>query len=875
MRRPAHTVAWSGHDVAADLAQAVLEVTRTHSAALTLPGLWDADQVLEKLGQETTVLHIDGAITGGANDCPLIVALLAEGIVAEAPPPEAVGDHLRRWAKDAGQREDRLPLVVLESAEHLDTSGEQTLLQLTRQGLLRLVVLLPTQTHIPEFLRALEETGRLTELSPEAVTEPLMASALQRRLGGAVSAAARQRISALSGGHRVLIERILTAAETSGVLHRDGRIWMWAADETPVHQGLAQHSAELLSGLTDQEQELLIVLAGAGSLPERWACAHFGEDVVLSLRRQAILAADLVQQQGYLDLKLLPEAIAYALRVRLGTTELTRLWYKIGQHIPAAVGGPASQAALTWWASVAGEQLDTAVAEQASRLCIVRSWYHHVADIVAAAEEITPTLRAAWARAELALGHVGQAVTQLEQLITSLTEEPRPGSPEAEAQRQGIILARRLQIFHPERAEPLLAGLLASGEAGHAHHLERVLNLPVEEDPETWLRELVTARASGVWDEAICAQLWLATRLGLRQHPNLGRLLLASLLDDLIREGGHPDVEDAAAAVLLLISMGHDWHTDLLRVDLQAWSRKPVTSPMLAGVADLVTSIVSMQHDTMVTAHAHAVSALAAFEVADTYGLERFGSSLVAATASYVDEDLSAAAHHDHRTRILPKSAPGLPWVRLLSQGFALIGSGPPRHEVAAALAALGREASDAGEWNQEQQLLLLSMLGGNRDAAKQALSAAWVQQPGRARMIHLLASNLLTLTDREALRAAQMLILAGASFFGLSIIAARWTRRAQMERSIRVETVRTVLTLRQQATERSELLESFEDLELDDRERAVVAGLLQGRSTQTIARRLSLSPRTVEAAISALLQRFGCENRVELISLDLLASRA
>lgn len=84
---------------------------------------------------------------------------------------------------------------------------------------------------------------------------------------------------------------------------------------------------------------------------------------------------------------------------------------------------------------------------------------------------------------------------------------------------------------------------------------------------------------------------------------------------------------------------------------------------------------------------------------------------------------------------------------------------------------------------------------------------------------------------------------------------------------------MRTVLTLRQQATERSELLEGFEDLELDDRERAVVAGLLQGRSTQAVARRLNLSPRTVEATISALLQRFGCENRVELISLDLLTA--
>lgn len=878
MRSRPRPIIWSGGHVAAELAQAVTAVTgpsatSQQNAALILPGLWDADHVLQQLRDETTVLHVDGAVSADPGVCPIVVALLAEGVVADPPPTEKVGDHLRQWALQAAQSQGHAPLVVLESLEGLDASGEQTLLELIREDVLRLVALLPAEAQMPRFLRRLQRAGELLTLAPTTLTGSTLADALRQRLDGPLSAAATQRISALSGGNPVLAERVVVAAQSSRVLHQVGSMWMWTADETPAHQVLAQHSADLLSGLGPLEQELLMVLAAAGSLPEQWAAEYVGSDVVLSLRRQGILAPDLVQQQGYLDLKLLPEAIAYALRVTLGETELTRLWYKVGQHIPLTSAGPASQAALAWWASLAGRQMSPEAAEHASTLCIARGWYHHVEDIVGACRETTPLLRALLARAELALGHVEKAVDQLHHLIASLSDASTAGADQHEAQRQGIILARRLQIFHPETAAPILQRLQGLGEAGQAHDLERALSLPLHEDSDVWVRELAQVRLCGSWEEAICAQLWLGTRLGLRKHPQLGRLLLASLVDDLTREGSHPDVIDAATAVLLLISMAHDWQTDLMRVELQTWSRHPVTSPMLAGVADLVACIVSMQHNRMVTAHSHAASALRSFATADTYGLQALASSVTAATASYVNPELAAEAHHTHRTLVLPKAAPGLPWLRLLTQGFALIGSGAPRHEVAASLAELGSQAREAEEWTQEQQLLLLSMLGGSQEAARQALAAPWAENPGRAGMIRLLAQNFFEATDREALQAAQMLISADASFFGLSIIAARWARRAQMERSIRVETVRTVLTLRQQAPEYSELLESFEGLELDARERSIVEGLLRGQATRTIAQSLSLSPRTVEAVISGLLHRFGCENRMELISMDLLHS--
>lgn len=864
-------VACSGHNFAAELAQAVLRVTAEQNAALILPGLWGADEVLEELGRETSVLHVDGGVSDGASACPLIVALLAADVVPEAPPAEEVESHLQRWAEDSRKASATTPLVLLEEPSVLDRSGAATLMKLSRDGLLRIVALLRSDAEMPTFLRDMQAAGEIIALTPAQLSQALTVAALRGQLGGPVSAAALQRIAALGGGHPVLTECVVQAALESEVLHQMGMTWMWAAAESPLYTQLGHSAAELISRLNTAEQNLVILLAAAGSLPDRWAAEHFGPEVVLSLRRQSILGTDAVHREGYLDLKLVPEALAYALRETLGHTEITRLWYQVGQDIPSASGGPASEAALAWWAALAGQRLGLEQAQRASALCIKRSWYHHVGDIVEAAEDITPLMRAYLARAELALGHVGAATDQLRRLTEDIASSAGAAGSHAEAQRQAIIVAHRLQIFHPETAEPILAGLQALGEAGQAHHLERALSLSLDQDYDSWVRELAQVRLRGSWDEAVGAQLWLGAKLGLRKHPYLGRLLLASLLDDLAREGGHPDVEDAATAVLLLISLSHDWHTDLLRVELRAWGQRPVTSPMLAGVADLVTSMVAMQQDQMLTAHSHAVSALASFGVGDSYGLQAFASSLVAATASYVNDQLSAEAHRQHQTQIAPTAAPGLPSLRLLTRGFAEIGSGPPSPVVAGKLVELAGQAQQDGEWTQEQQLLLLAMLGRSEAAAGQVLAAPWRKRSGRTHMITLLAESLLEHSDRAALDAAQLLITSGARFFGLAIIAARWARRAQMQRSVRVETVRTVLTMRNQATERSELLENFEDLTLNVRERSIVDGLLRGRSTRAIAQSLSLSPRTVESAISGLLKRFGCENRMELISMDLL----
>ena len=54
---------------------------------------------------------------------------------------------------------------------------------------------------------------------------------------------------------------------------------------------------------------------------------------------------------------------------------------------------------------------------------------------------------------------------------------------------------------------------------------------------------------------------------------------------------------------------------------------------------------------------------------------------------------------------------------------------------------------------------------------------------------------------------------------------------------------------------------------QLSDRDRQLLAMLARGHTTDRAARQLQLSRHTVGEEISALLVRFGCRNRTELVA--------
>lgn len=865
-------VHWAGERPTAEIADSVIEITVHRSVALVLPALWGADAVTERLSMSSSLLHVDASMGDDPQNCPLARSLQGQVDLADSPSEGETAAALHRWVRQVTERHSGPALILIEESRLLHPASAEMLEELVHHDLARLVLLLRTEEEISPLLAPLLQAGKMSTATPQPLTSASIKPPLRHRLEGAISTSASRRVASLTGGHSVLTELVLDAARSSDTLHFTRGTWIWRSCEAPLRQTLATELAGLLSGLEEREQDLVLLTAVAGYLPEQWAYDHFGYDTLISLRRQRILSTDSVTFPGYLDLYVVPEALIQAVRTNLQETEVLRLWHKYGQHIPPSLGGIASQTALTWWAARAGEEISSADAVHAARLCIATGWYDPVEVIVPAATVVTPMLRVLRARAQLAMGKVAEAAEELQHLAQQLGKDSTGSSEVFEAQRQGVILSRRLQIFHPETAEPAIHQLESLPQFGGAAELDRALKLTNEHSIGFWLRELVDIRHTADWDESLAAQLWIGAKLGLGRHPGLGRLVLSTMLDELMREGGHHDVEEAASAVLLLISLSHDWHTDEGAIELRAWGDKPTENPALAAVADLVTAMLSMQHDRMLTAYAHATAALTTFEHRDPYGLYGLASALSATTASYVNYELGLVAHQAHQERMvqLPASH-GIPSTRLLTKGFALIGTGPPSIEIAGGLLKLAVQARAEDEWNQEQQLLLLAMLGGSQEAVKRTLSAPWRDQPGRTSMIVTLANGLAEPDDQNAVDSATVLLAAGAQFFGVAILAARWQRRAQVSPEIRRQILQKVLAIRRHTTERSELLETFDDLILDDRERAVLCGLTQGHPTAEIAQHLHLSPRTIEATISRLMHRFGCENRVELTSLGLL----
>lgn len=854
-----------GHvDPAEHVVQTILQEKSGLSWAVVLPGLWGSGEIAEQLAAATDVLLVDGGLSEETPGGALSAGLSTAGVLVE----HDVETALARWTQETRARqEDELPIILLEAPELLDESSVAWLDSLLVTRSARVVSFVPSAEGMPGFLRGFRNSGRLEMLLQPPMTARELDNALRQYLAAAVSPTVLHRMTSLCGGHTVLAEYVLTCAQRAGVLSSDGGPWFWAPDETQFEVELGRESPRFLGGFSAAERELLILTAVAGRLPEPWAFEYFGEATVRSLRVQRILTVDNDSPQGFFDLMVTAEALQTMILSDMREAEIVRLWYAFGRKIPLQAGGASSFAALTRWRARAEGVVDAPSAERAARWGMAHTAYQLVIDVVDCADPVCPALQVLAARAHYALGDTRSALSVLQSLSQV------PGPLDQGTLHSAVLVAERIAIFHPEAASPVNTSLRELDSQLLTPDLDRVRGWDEEAGGAVEAaRIILEIQHSADDEEAALARLWLGARLGLRQHPDLGRLVISSLLDDLTHEGGYPDVEDSALALLMLITVSHGWRTDVLRVNVTIWNGRVVHRPAVPAVADVVAAVIAMQQDRMAAAFHHASSAVRTFEIADPFGMLAFASSMAAATSSYVNEELARRAHEEYWRHFGTEAVlEGLAQTRLLAEGMATVGSGLPTSEVASRLVGLAALARDRGEWAQEQQLLLLALLGHSLEAAQVVLGAPWVEERGRARMIVLLAQAMTDASPEESVDIAELLLEADAAFFGLSILAFLWMRREGVSRQTQVRIVRAVLAARRRTDEASMLLSLFSDLELDPREARVLRGLHQGLPSQEIASRLHVSPRTVEAAISAMLRRFSCANRMELLALDLL----
>lgn len=200
-----------------------------------------------------------------------------------------------------------------------------------------------------------------------------------------------------------------------------------------------------------------------------------------------------------------------------------------------------------------------------------------------------------------------------------------------------------------------------------------------------------------------------------------------------------------------------------------------------------------------------------------------------------------------------------------------MVGNGQPMSVIAEELVVMAADAAEAGEWAQEQQLLVLALLGGSIPAARVVKTRPWKNNAGRPRMIGMMAQAFLADDPRQSLDIAEILLHSGAEYLGLTVLSLVWRSPQSSDHEISERVVRLVRACARAKDRGSWLVSTFGITELDQRERDVLRGLNEGQSTRDIAAGIHLSQRTIEATVSALLKRFRCSNRLELLALDLV----
>lgn len=834
------------------LAAAVLE-SRDHDVVqVLLPALWGHEELVGRLHERASVHRIRGAASQ-------VAAAVGSGGV-----------------------------VVLDEPGPQDPHAMGSLVETVAEAGLRLVLPVRSTYDVARPVLEHARTGRVLTVGVRRLRPEQVVEAMTHELGGPVTSSAARRTVLLSDGQPQAVRMVLDRARRTGVLYSVDGVWRWQTQDEVFRWALADGLPELLVGLDEQEHELLRVVSCAWRLPEAWAVERFGADVVDSLLAQELIStagrtpelpAVLAVRSGMLDL---------ALSTELRPAEEARLWYTAGASVARETSGPAAQAGLAWWEARVGRTLTAEEALAAARAALRLSWHRAGLSILDAASDVAdPARMSARARCLLGLGRIREAVRQIDEIADMA--RVRPSTVPAPALREALLLARRLEIFRPELVGPVRRRLSAVLGPTATPGLDRIMARLGEswpsptDDPEGfteashWVRELVRVREEAPRDEGVVAQLVLGARLGLQRHPDLGRLMLSSLVDELAAEGGLPDVEECARAVLLMLTMITGWRTDTLRLEVETWKHADDDDAMVPAVADMVAAVAAMQRDRMASATQLASAAVEAWWEEDPYGMVGFAGAVHAACASFV----SPERHREARGLLQEISDAGpsarepagteLPELRIVTEGMALVGDGRPSAEVAQQLVRLGEQARAEGQWAQEQQVLLLSVLSGWPPAAQAILDAAWADSGGRARMIALLAEAMITGDDGRALEIAETLLAADAAFFAYAVLLVRWQRRAALDVAQRAWIISAVREAQRKVPEVSWVLGAFEELTLSEREHRVLAFLQEGRSTREIARRLSLSPRTVESVVSGLLHRFSCRNRLELLQLGLV----
>ncbi|GGW46265.1 LuxR C-terminal-related transcriptional regulator [Streptomyces caelestis] len=281
------------------------------------------------------------------------------------------------------------PLLAVDDAHRLPPAPAQRLAALVRQGRILLLATALRGAPLPAPIAEL----RREELLGSVATTPFdlagTTRALRARLGSQVATDTAARLWELTGGNPLLLAELVEASIADGTLRPAQGLWQWQRSPTGRRPaGRVRQAVERLSGPLDAaERELIALLALGGPLSEELPLiAELAEAADRLLRRGVVAAEPAVRGRrlrlsrplsGHVILTELPPRQACALRVRLadaldqaGGARQEKAAVLLSVALRVDAGQTPSAARLRTAAEVALRRCDFAAAERFARLAL-------------------------------------------------------------------------------------------------------------------------------------------------------------------------------------------------------------------------------------------------------------------------------------------------------------------------------------------------------------------------------------------------------------------------------------------------------------------------------------------------------------------------
>lgn len=835
-----------------ELAAAFHADPTARSWLIHMPAHWGLDTLSAALAGTGPVAEVDGAFG------PVPSEILPSGAAAPA------ADHA----------EPRTVMVL--RPQHLATEEMDLLLREGARSDCRLLIVVRSPHERPAHIMELEHAGRLHSIAPSPMSRRDLGHRLRERLGGPHSARLAQRLDRASAGHPVLIDDLLSRGRRCGAVRQQAGVWDWPGDEA-IHTVLGPAAETLLSGFDVDERDLLSLIGAAGWLPESHLIASPRRTALESLLAQGVVSTGRSAEPGHRDLRITATIVRAAVLAQMRHAEYLDQWYSEGRLIDAGQGGTRARTSWHWWRLRVEGRLDAESAEELARGALDCARYRAASAAVDSTASPSAGLLVLGARADHLLGDVDQALGRLETL---------PDDADDAAVRDAVLVAERISLFHPEPAAPVVASLRGRvEETSLTPLLDRIrADLRSDHPTEALLRSASMLRSAPERDEALLALLWAGTVAGFRHRVAVGGELLSTLLDISRREGGAPDVEECASAMLQLLRGLSDWTLEMVEIEADSLTGEDPPGPGLTALTDTLLALAALRDDRPHLAACHADAAVRAHADGDPFGLAPLARGLTALTTSLSAEprrNPTGARRGGPDSMPAPDGASsGLPWIRRLVEALRL-DEGSGAQEASSRWQTLLDEAVRAGESVSAQliHLLLAVAAASTRSTppahAPQGFDQGFDQGSAAApQLLRVLSARSRTEDPERVLDAAQQLLDARSRVLGLTVLAQLWTRRAGLESATRIRLLTMVLDARRDADDESLIFRRTLRLRFDQRDVAVLDALCRGRTTAQIARQMHLSRRTVESAISGMLRRTGCRNRMELLALNPSSTR-